>query len=219
MKKIALVSQDSLVNYSLTHLLSQHKELQIKHVLASIDEEKIRKLRAKRQLDLVIVCVSSCKRDGLELLSHLRGIAPHIPVLLLSNSEDEHFLLNFIRCGCKGYLDKYASEEDLVHAIEAVCGGKYYLPEKLRLALQTEQAPLPHEQLSKREFQVFLKFIQRKTIATVARELNVTAGAVSVFRSRVLKKLNFKSNADFIFYALQHHLLTLPDIQPQHSPG
>ncbi|ABE48801.1 response regulator transcription factor [Methylobacillus flagellatus] len=219
MKKIALISQDSLVNYSLSHLLSQRKEMQIKHVLASIDEEKIRKLRARRQLDLLIVCVSSCKRDGLELLSHLRGIAPHIPVLLLSSSEDEHFLLNFIRCGCKGYLDKYASEHDLVQAIETVYSGKHHLPDTLRQALQSEQTPLPHEQLSKREFQVFLKFIQRKTIATVARELNVTAGAVSVFRSRVLRKLNFKSNADFIFYALQHHLLTLPDTQCCRAPG
>lgn len=217
MKKIALISRDSLVNYALNHLISKHKELQIKHVLAGIDESKIKKLKAKGQLDLVIVCISSGKGDSLELLSQLRGIAPRVPVLLVSNNEDQHFLLNFMRCGCKGYLDKYASEADLVNAIETVCAGHLYLPEPLQHSLKAEHNPLPHEQLSKREFQVFLKFIQRKTIATVARELNVTAGAVSVFRSRVLKKLNIKSNADFIFYALQYHLLTLPDIALQPS--
>ncbi|MCB5191339.1 response regulator transcription factor [Methylobacillus arboreus] len=215
MKKIALIGQDSLVNYSLSHLISQHKALQIKHVFAGIDEGVVRKLLARRQYHLVIISVSPCKTDGLELLSNLRSIAPRIPVLLLSNNEDEDFLLNFIRCGCRGYLDKHASAEDLLDAIEEVCAGRHYLPDRLK----AQHAPLPHEQLSRREFQVFLKFIQRKPISTVARELNVTTSAVSVFRSRVLKKLNFKSNADFIFYALQHHLLTLPGNQPQHFPG
>lgn len=214
MIKIALISEDNLVNYSLKHLVDQQPRFKISHVLPTLDEARIKPLLAKRQVNLIIISVSLPKTDGLELLAQLRVIAPRVPILILSNNEEDEFLANFIRSGCKGCLDRHASVEDLLSAIEEISAGRYVIPAKLQAALNAHEQPLPHERLSNREFQVFLKFIQRKPISTVARELNVTTGAVSVFRSRVLKKLNFKSNADFIFYALQHHLLVLPASLP-----
>ncbi|MCB5185137.1 response regulator transcription factor [Methylobacillus gramineus] len=214
MKKIVLISDDNLINYSLRLLVEQAQDLSISHEFSHIDATKIKPLIVSKRIHLIMINISMPKTDGLEVLSHLREIAPKIPVLILSNNEETEFLLNFIRCGCKGYLDRHASQQNLLDAIQEVSTGGYYLSEKFRDALEAHSAPLPHECLSNREFQVFLKFIQRKPISTVAKELNVSTGAVSVFRSRVLKKLNFKSNADFIFYAMQHHLLILPEQLP-----
>ncbi|MCB5186622.1 response regulator transcription factor [Methylobacillus caricis] len=214
MKKIALISDDNLINYSLRHLVEQDKDLSITHEFAHIEDAKLKPLIARKRIHLVMINISMPKTDGLEILTHLRQIAPRIPVLILSNNEENEFVVNFIRCGCKGYLNKHASEQDLLDAIHQVSAEKYYLSEDFKEALVAHSAPLPHESLSNREFQVFLKFIQRKPISTVAKELNVSTGAVSVFRSRVLKKLNFKSNADFIFYAMRHHLLILPEQLP-----
>lgn len=207
-----MISENRLVNYSLLHLLSRHRDLQIQDIYPGLDACTQKSLLAKHH-DLVIISLAPYRPDALELLAHLQDITARIPLLILSNGADRHLLRNFIRGGCKGYLEKDATAEDFMQAVIDVCAGRHYLPGRLEPAHLLHGTPLPHDQLSRRELQVFLKLIQCKPIVMVARELDVSPSAVSVFRNRVLKKLNSRSNADFIFYALQHHLLRVPTHQ------
>jgi DNA-binding NarL/FixJ family response regulator len=62
--------------------------------------------------------------------------------------------------------------------------------------------------LSKRELQVFFKLANGKSILNVANDLNISTSTVSVFRSKILKKMQFKNNADLILYAKDQHCLT-----------
>jgi DNA-binding NarL/FixJ family response regulator len=64
-----------------------------------------------------------------------------------------------------------------------------------------------HERLSLRELQVFFKLIKGQPVNSVAEELSIAPGSVSVFRSKILKKMNMRNNASLIHYALDHHLI------------
>ncbi len=88
-------------------------------------------------------------------------------------------------------------------------GIKYIKPELLHkkstLALANRKV---HDALSKRELQVFFKLANGKSILNVANDLNISTSTVSVFRSKILKKMHFKNNADLILYAKDQHCLT-----------
>jgi len=81
------------------------------------------------------------------------------------------------------------------------------LAEKLAFNLDTKTDKPTHEILSDREFQVLRLIASGKTIGEVAVELNLAVTTISTYRSRILEKLNLKTNADLIYYAITNNLL------------
>jgi DNA-binding NarL/FixJ family response regulator len=66
---------------------------------------------------------------------------------------------------------------------------------------------LPHEQLSERELQVFLRLAQGETIGHAAQSLSLSIKTVSTYRTRVMEKMALQSNSDLTYYALKNGLI------------
>jgi DNA-binding NarL/FixJ family response regulator len=64
-----------------------------------------------------------------------------------------------------------------------------------------------HENLSNREYQVMRSLGAGKAIKEIAEELFLSVRTVSTYRARVLEKMNMKTNAELIRYALQNKLI------------
>ena len=65
----------------------------------------------------------------------------------------------------------------------------------------------PHEQLSEREFQVFLKLARGETAGNIADELSLSVKTVSTYRTRLMEKMGLSSNSDLTYYALKNGLI------------
>jgi two-component system, NarL family, invasion response regulator UvrY len=65
----------------------------------------------------------------------------------------------------------------------------------------------PHEQLSDREFQVFLRLAKGETIGHMADSLALSVKTVSTYRTRVMEKMALSSNSDLTYYALKNGLI------------
>jgi DNA-binding NarL/FixJ family response regulator len=66
---------------------------------------------------------------------------------------------------------------------------------------------LPHESLSERELQVFLRLARGESVSGIAEVLNLSVKTVSTYRSRLLEKIDVASNAELAAYALRHGLI------------
>ena len=89
-------------------------------------------------------------------------------------------------------------------------GGRYVseaMAEKLVLRLGSETTAPLHENLSHREYQVMRMLAQGKAVNEIAKALFLSDRTVSTYRARVLEKMNLKTNADLIRYALQNKLV------------
>jgi two-component system, NarL family, invasion response regulator UvrY len=65
----------------------------------------------------------------------------------------------------------------------------------------------PHENLSERELQVFLRLAKGETIGHMAESMFLSVKTVSTYRTRVLEKLKLASNSDLTYYALKNGLI------------
>ena len=65
----------------------------------------------------------------------------------------------------------------------------------------------PHEQLSEREFQVFLRLAKGETIGHMANSMSLSVKTVSTYRTRVMEKMKLESNSDLTYYALKNGLI------------
>jgi DNA-binding NarL/FixJ family response regulator len=165
----------------------------------------------KGDYDLVLLDVSMPGVSGLEVLKQLKSERPDLPVLMLSMYPEEQYAIRSLKAGAAGYLTKESAPEELVAAIRKVCaGGKYVstlLAEKLASYLDADREQPVHELLSDREYQVVRMIASGKTVSQIAAELSLSVKTISTNRSRALKKMRMKTNAEITHYAIRQGLV------------
>jgi DNA-binding NarL/FixJ family response regulator len=81
------------------------------------------------------------------------------------------------------------------------------LAEALVTDLDPNANRLPHERLSQREFEVLRLLASGKAVSEIAEMLSLSDKTVSTYRGRILEKLQLKTTADLVRYALEHSLI------------
>jgi len=161
--------------------------------------------------DVVILDLNLPDRPGLDVLSQIRAIAPHLPVLILSMQQNPSYALHALKGGALGYVSKSNAREHLVTAITRVARGERFLTpamaESMALDLVNPRRDRTHRVLSEREFQVLGLIAAGKPPREIAVELNVSVKTVATHRARLLLKLGLKNNADIVQYAIENELL------------
>lgn len=66
---------------------------------------------------------------------------------------------------------------------------------------------LPHERLSRREFQILLRIASGEALTAIAKETSLSPKTVSTYRGRILEKMRLKTNADLTQYCTRHMLI------------
>ena len=160
--------------------------------------------------DVALVDPSIEHRNGLEVLKDLKRIRPQLPILIVSTRSEEHHARRAFKAGAAGYLTKDSRRSDFVEAVNKVlAGGRYVGPllaEKLVIGLERDTDRPPHEALSDREFEVLQLIASGKTVKGIASLLNLSDRTISTYRARLLAKMEMKTNAELIHYAIRRRL-------------
>jgi DNA-binding NarL/FixJ family response regulator len=161
--------------------------------------------------DIVLLDVSMPGSPFTETLRHLREQHPTVRVLVLSAHPEDQWAVRALRGGASGYLAKDHSPEQLLDAIRRVHrGGRYVSPtlaEQLASQLGGDLSATPHEVLSDREFDVLCGLGIGRSVKEVAATLALSPKTVSTYRTRLMEKMRFATNADLVRYAAAHGLI------------
>lgn len=211
MINVAIVDDHALVRTGLRQFLSEETDLRVLDEAAS-GREAIDLVRRQPDLDVLILDLSMPGQSGLDALAMIRAKAPDLAILILSGFPEEHYAMNLIRQGASGYLNKECDPAEIVRAIRTVAQGRRYITPSVAELLaeqlnRKESGPL-HEQLSEREFQVFLRLAQGDTVGQIAEALSLSVKTVSTYRTRLMEKLALQSNSDLTYYALKNGLIS-----------
>ncbi len=161
--------------------------------------------------DVMLLDLTMPGRGGLDVLNQAKSIQPKTKILVLTMHPADQYAVRVLKSGASGYLTKESASEEVVAAVEKVlAGGKYVtaaLAEKLVSDLNVPEGKKPHEQLSDREYQILLLLGAGKSVKEIGAELSLSVKTISTYRARVFAKLQFKSNADAVRYAMNENLL------------
>jgi DNA-binding NarL/FixJ family response regulator len=160
--------------------------------------------------DVVLMDVTMPERNGIDTLKLLKKEYPKLPVIILSMHPEEHYAIRALKAGASGYLTKQSAPDQLVTAIRQVAGGKKYVSaavaEQLANAIGEDTDKMPHEKLSDREYQTLCLIASGRALSQIAEELNLSVKTVSVYRARLLEKMQLKNNAELTHYGMKHGL-------------
>lgn len=206
----ALVADDhAVVRRGLKDLLGESGDIVV-HGEAASGEELIARIH-EQTWDVVVLDLNLPDRNGLDLLVELKRLRPELPVLILTICAEEQFAVRALRAGAAGYVTKETAPEELVRAVRKVVGrGRYVSPavaERLALWVDSGAEKPLHETLSAREFQIFRLLASGRSVSRAADEVSLSVKTVSTYRTRILEKMNLKSNAELTLYAVRNRLI------------
>jgi two-component system, NarL family, invasion response regulator UvrY len=208
MIKIIIADDHAVVRKGLIQILFE--SFPKAHIVEVVDAESLLKKIFNESWDLVISDISMPGISGLDVLQQIKKHYPKLPVLMLSMHSEDLYAIRVLKAGAAGFLNKDFIPEQLINAVNRLLSGKKYITasiaEKLAGTLDIENNKPLHESLSNREFEVFKYIASGQTVSDIASRLSLSVTSISTYRARIITKMNLKTNADMMFYALENRL-------------
>jgi DNA-binding NarL/FixJ family response regulator len=123
---------------------------------------------------------------------------------------EDHYVLEALRAGVRGYVVKTQAAADLVQAIRDILRGQIYLCSAVSRAIVeaylTKSEP-PADPLTSRERQVLQLVAEGNTTKEIAQVLGMSTKTAETHRSRIMEKLAIHDTAGLVRYAIRHGLI------------
>ncbi|MES2370825.1 MAG: response regulator transcription factor [Pseudomonadota bacterium] len=207
--RILIVDDHAIVREGLKLILADVEDI----VVAGEADCSSRALQMARlePWDMVLMDISMPDRNGLETLELMKKEHPGIKVLMLSMYRETQYAVRALKSGAAGYLNKQSAPDQLVDAIRLVASGRKYISaevaQELASQVSGERTGLPHEALSNREYQTLCMIASGLTVSAIADKLALSVKTISMYRARLLQKMQLRNNAELTHYAIKHGLL------------
>jgi two-component system, NarL family, response regulator NreC len=176
---------------------------------ASNGQEAVR-LAEELHPDVAVLDLAMPIANGLEAAREIQRLSPKTKTIFLTMHNENHYILEALRSGAKGFVTKTHAAEDLVQAIRDAVRGKMYLsPEVSRAVVEAYQAKeaLPLDPLTPRERQVLQLVAEGKTTKEAAATLQISVKTAETHRTRIMEKLNVHETAGLVRYAIRRGII------------
>jgi two-component system, NarL family, response regulator NreC len=210
--KVLLVDDHAIMRDGIRALLSLQNDIQIVGE-ASEGKEAVAKAQ-ELSPDVIIMDIAMPGMDGLEATRRITKQNPKIRVLVLTQHEDNEYVISAIKAGAAGYLPKRALGSELVSALRAVNKGDSFLHPSATAALindyrQQAQTGDSYDRLTPREREILKLIAEGHTSREIAESLFISLKTVMGHRTKVMEKLGLHNRTELIKYAMRKGLLSM----------
>ena len=209
MIKVLIADDHAILRQGLKQMLLETDDIVV--VNEAENASRAYQLSLKEDADVLLLDISLPDRSGIEVLKLIKNEKPKLAVLMLSAHREDQYAIRALKAGASGYLSKEGALTELVIAIRTVAKGKKYVgqavAEALANHLYTDSDKPAHETLSDREFQTLTLLASGLRVSDIALKLSLSVKTISMYRSRLLAKLNLKNNAELTHYAIFNKLV------------
>jgi two-component system response regulator NreC len=166
--------------------------------------------------DLLILDINLPDLCGIEAVPHIRKHAPRTRILLCTAFVTDDRVIDALRSGADGFVEKTNSWDDFIEAVQRVSGGEHFFRSQSSPALTESREAMnpsalraPGTPLSPREKEVLKLIAQGDSSKEIAAKLQIGVGTVETHRARLLSKLKVRNVAGLVSYAFRSGLMRL----------
>jgi DNA-binding NarL/FixJ family response regulator len=174
------------------------------------DGQEATKLARQRCPDVAVMDFAMPVLNGLDAARELLKICPRAKAILLTMHTEDHYVLESLRAGVKGYVVKTQAAADLVRAIHEVQRGMVYLSPGISQTIvqaYLTKSEMPPDPLSPREREVLQLIAEGKTTKEVAGLLGISFKTAESHRMRIMRKVDVHETAGLVRYAVRRGLI------------
>ena len=205
MRKVLLVDDHPVVRQGIARILAA--EIPDLRLVDAVDGASALAQLRTAPCDLILLDLTLPGDSGLVVLRKIRREFPAVPVLIVSMHPVDQFAQRSLQAGAVGYVTKDSDPQEIVQAVRNALAGERHVPAELQEAARLEREPPPHTVLSDREYQVLRMIGAGRTVSEIGAELGLSVKTVSTYRARILVKLELRTSAELIHYAVVNGLV------------
>lgn len=200
--KILVADDHGIVREGIKLLLSElSTDLSLQE---AADRDQVLAIVSKNpDLDLILLDLYMPGVTDLDLLAEICNSYSHIPVIILSATEDAHVMQRVIDRGASGFIPKSAAQAVMASAIQLVLAGGVYIPPAMVPHAQDDAAAAParatqasQSDLTNRQLEVLKLLGEGKSNKTIARELGLSAHTVKIHVTAIFKALGVSNRTE-----------------------
>jgi len=205
--KIVLADDHEIVRVGIKRLLSIDKTIKIV-AEAQNGKEAIELVKVHRP-DIALLDIMMPVMTGIEAVKEIKSVSPETFTVILTAFEDSKHLELALNTGADGYLTKDIKSKDLTESLHKVMEGERVFSKSILLILQNHYVTKSHIEeppvaITKREQDILNLVADGLTSNDIAEELKLSIRTVESHRYNLMQKLNLKSAAQLIKYAILH---------------
>jgi DNA-binding NarL/FixJ family response regulator len=167
--------------------------------------------------DLLILDINLPDRSGIDIVPIIKQVSPGTHVLLCTAFPIEDRLVDALRAGAKGFVEKTNTWDDFLGAVDRVGRGEQYFSSRSSGIIPLPRAALAQKTkrylgapLSPREKEVIRLIANGGTSKEIANQLFISIATVETHRTNLMAKLGVRNVAGLVLYAFQYGLVDLP---------
>jgi NarL family two-component system response regulator LiaR len=203
--RIMIVDDHLMVRRGLATFLKVFKEFELAGEAES--GEAAVQMCEKVQPDVILMDMIMDGMDGAAATRLIRKQFPKIQVIALTSFKDEIHVKSALHAGAISFLLKDVSANELAQAIHAAYEGRPTIsPEVTKSLIETNQEPIPGNNLTEREHEVLLLMVEGLNNTQIASRLTVSPSTIKSHVSSILTKLGVASRTEAVALALRNKL-------------
>ncbi|MCP3741863.1 response regulator [Rossellomorea sp. BNER] len=213
MIKIMIVDDHILVREGIASVLSGLTGFKLVDCVSSSSD--IMNLIQELEPQMIVMDVNLQYKNGVQLLSEMKSLYPHIRVLILTENDSEKDFLACLSVGADGYLLKDMSIEQIISSIRTLTQGQPTLHPQLTQKLMNyhrHKENKEHELLTCREKEVLEALVEGKTNKEIGQSLFISDNTVKIHLNNIFRKLNVQNRSQAIICAIRNDLIYPKDL-------
>ena len=209
--KVVLVEDEAMVRSLMKERLEATGNIDV--VGEANDGEDAVQLVRNRRPQIIVLDTNLAGIGAIEAARLLRRVDESIRILALGpNVEDRSVPLRLLEMGVDGYVTKSSPPDALVDAVREVHRGRRYLDSRVACNIVLDQVSgrlSPLDALTPRELEVMSWIAKGKRIADISTALSRSPKTISTLRSRLMRKLDVRTDVEIVLLAIRHRLVKL----------
>ncbi len=175
-------------------------------------------LMEKEIPDIVVLDLVLPDMSGVELTKILTSRYPAARILILSAEMDENIIVETIKNGAGGFLNKDVSGKEFIDAIMLVAEGECYFGQRISgiiyksyiNKIQHPGAPADTlQKLSEREKEIVNLLSEGLSFKEIGDRLFISPRTVENHKTNILEKLGLKNTIELVKYAIKQGIISL----------
>ena len=204
--RVLVVDDQNLFREALAELLKADGRVSV--VGTAVDGVAAVKKVAALLPNVVLMDVRMPRLNGIRATERIARDHPAVHVLMLASVQEDQAVVEAIRAGAVGFVQKDTGRNELVEAIFRAAEGRHVLAADsqravVAAALGKVEPQKPPSGLTARQFQVLRLMSTGLALKQIARELGVAEKTVRNQASRIYATLGVRDRAEAILFAVR----------------
>jgi DNA-binding NarL/FixJ family response regulator len=209
MIKVAISDAHAVTREGVRHALESAGGFEV--VGEAFDGESTLALARSTEAGVLTLGLAMPGIHGLPLIELIKRDSASFRILVLTMRSEATCATQAFKAGASGFVSKHSPSADLVAAARKVASGEVYVSlavaDQFAQSFEKSAKTWPHQRLSDRELDIFLRIATGESVAAIATTLCLSAKTVSTHRTHILEKTGLQNDAALVRYAFNHELV------------